>query len=251
MKQTINRVRIALNFAKMSVDELITFGSAVANGLAADPDAIAPPVASAALTAQTAGLQAIHIQRKSDKSPNLTDLERQQANTLVQSLITDAHYVVDTANTKASGDVSKAREIINRIGFQIKKAGQRHPRSFEVAETGEGWVHLRVKKSRRGNEAHAWRYGETSAKDVPPAELGQMVVTLETDLIIHGLKSGSTYGFQHASILPVSHTRKTSPASTATSQAATLIPLSKSRHPLHGDGQDPQQWSGFIYAVTP
>ncbi len=85
---------------------------------------------------------------------------------------------------------------------------------------------------------------------MPPAELGQMVVTLETDLIIHGLKSGSTYGFQHASILPVSHTRKTSPASTATSQPATLMPTTKARHPLVDDGHDPQQSSGFIYSAS-
>ncbi len=251
MKQTVSRAHIALNFARMSVDELITLGTAVADRLAADTEVNAPPVASSILAQQTNDLRATHTQRKSDRSPNLTKLEHQQANALVQSLYTDAHYVEDAANAKAGGDVDKAQEIISRIGFQLKKSPQRHPRSFEVVEAGDGWVHLRVKKSRRGHEAHAWRYGATSAKDVIPAELCQPVITLETDIIIHGLKSGSIYGFQHASILPVSHTRKTSPATTATSQAATLIPLNKARHPLYSDGNDPQQWSGFIYVVAP
>ncbi|MDD5035456.1 MAG: hypothetical protein PHE55_11945 [Methylococcaceae bacterium] len=39
-----------------------------------------------------------------------------------------------------------------------------------------------------------------------------------------------------SSIVPVSHIRKTRSASTATSQAATLIPATKARHPLFGEG---------------
>ncbi|MDD5033899.1 MAG: hypothetical protein PHE55_04005 [Methylococcaceae bacterium] len=251
MKQTVSRVHIALNFPKVSVDELITLSTAVASRLASDPDAIAPPVPSAALAQQTNELQATHILRKTDRSPTLTRLEEQQGNALVQSLASDAHYVEDTANTLANGDVAKAQQIITRTGFQLKKIGQHHPRSFEVVEAGEGWVHLRVKKSRTGNEAHAWRYGVTTAKDTPPAELSQPLMTLETDVILRDLKSSTVYGFQHASILPASHTRKTSPASTATRQAATLIPTTKAHHPLFSDGNDPQQWSGFIYTVIP
>ncbi|MDD5034635.1 MAG: hypothetical protein PHE55_07725 [Methylococcaceae bacterium] len=251
MRQTVNRVHIALNFEQVSVDELITLSTAIADRLTADPDASAPPVPSAALAEQTASLQATHTLRKTDKSPNLTQLEQQQANALVQSLTTDAHYVEDTANTLANGDVARAQQIITRVGFQVKKTGQRHPRSFEVVEVGAGWVHLRVKKSCQGPEAHAWRYGATPAKDTPPIELGQPFITLETDVILRGLQSGAVYGFQHAHILPVSHTRKTRPASTATSQAATLIPATKARHPLFDDGNDPQQWSGFIYVVCP
>lgn len=255
MKQTVKRFKIALNFIKMSVDELLTFAAGIANGLINDPDATAPPVNSGTLFNEIGtvnpptALAGTHAKRKSDKSETLTKLEQQQANLLTLSLTKDAHYVEDTANDIANGDESHFLQIITRIGFQPKKKPSLHPRDFEVVEIGKGWIHLRAKKTHKGPEAHCWQYGVTAAENTPPTALGKVIVTLEADIIIHDLTSAAIYGFQHASIVPVSHTKKTSPKNTANSKNATPVPLSKSKHPMFSNGDDPQQFSGFIYEV--
>lgn len=158
----------------------------------------------------------------------------------------------DNANLLAAGDIIKAEGFITSTGYKLKKKITPHPRDFEVVATGPGWAHIRAKKAgAKKQEGHLWRYGVTTAKGVSPVTV-ILCVTLETDIILNDLASGTIIGVQHASILPLSHTKKTDVTPTVTSRVASLVPVSKNRHPMFSHSvSDPYQWTDFIYTVIP
>ncbi|MBI3502241.1 MAG: hypothetical protein HY063_10640 [Bacteroidetes bacterium] len=199
MKKTTPTAQIALDFQKFDAPGLINFGSGIAAGLSNDPDITNPPVNSNTLYAeigtvnpQTGLAGSLAKRAQGDRSETLTKLIAQQANTLIEDLTEDAAHVKARANKIANGDLAHAEQIITRIGYHLKKKGDKHPRSFEVVESGTGWVHLRAKRTKKtGSEGQAWQYGITTAKDTPPPTLKKPRFTLEVDVIIHDLPSGS------------------------------------------------------------
>lgn len=252
MKSTLQKAKVSFEFREMDASGLATFADGTVAGLTGNAFISAVPVALATISAQTTALRATLQQiAAGDKSPALTAQEAQQANALMLSLASNGHSVEDQANILAAGDLKKAQQIILSTGYKLKKRGTPHPRDFEVVETGPGFVHLRVKKAKKGVEAHLWRYGITTAKGTPPPTV-KLIVSVEVDIIIHDLASNIIIGVQHASVLPAAHTKKTNPASTQTSKSATLVPLSKTRHPMFSAAADElYQWTDFIYAVIP
>lgn len=248
MKLTIKKAKVSFDFKEMNADALVTFGDGTVTGLTGNGNFPSPLVPLGTVSSQTAALHAT-LQKiaSGDKSTALTNLEQQQATALMLSLTSNGHYVEDTANALGGGDVKKAEGFILTTGYKLKKKAVLHPRDFEVAANGPGWVHLRVKKARKGAEGHMWRYGITTAKGTPPATV-VIHFTLEADIIISDLAAGSIIGIQHASIVPVSHTKKTSAADTKTSRVATAIPASKGKHPVMSHtNTDPYQWTDFLY----
>jgi hypothetical protein len=108
-----------------------------------------------------------------------------------------------------------------RIGMKLKKEGIADARTFEVYDSGVEWVHIRCKAVAK-RAAYIWRYGVTTAKDTPPAALVQPIITLQANLLITDLQSGTIYGFQFASI-------------------------DSTDDPEYADGTDPYIYSDFIY----
>jgi hypothetical protein len=247
MKSTIKKAKVSLEFQKLDANGLATFADGTVNGLTGNTNLSTPPVALATVSPQITALRTTLRQISSgNTSKALTRLEAQQVNALMQSLTTNGHYVEDTANTIAAGDLSKAEQIIASSGYKLKKKGVAHPRSFEVVESGPGWVHLRVKAVGK-RAGYAWRYGITTTKDSPPAAWSKIIFTLEAEVVITNLKGAAIYCFQEASILPVAHTPKTNVAATAISRTVTPSATTKAHKATFSDGQEPLQFSDIVY----
>ena len=247
-KQNLPKIVIAIDTSKKDVPTLCSDAKAVKT--AGDPDATNPPVTDVVLGQQSDALIATHNLRKTNKSASLTSQEEQQRNILERSYKKVGLYVQGVANDVAviKGDVAAGEAVAQRTGFMLKKKGTPHPRAFEVVESGPGWFHLRVKAIGK-RAGYGWRYGVTSAKNIPPAEFRPVIFTLECEVVINNLKSGSIYGLQEACILPVSHKSSTNPAITATSKTATPTASTKAHKATFSDGQEPMQFGDFIYEV--
>jgi len=253
MKQTIKKAKVSLDLNELDANGLTTFADGTATGLTGNINFPNPPVSIVNVTSQATALRStLKLIASGNKSTTLTKQAAQQANTLILSLTANGHYVEDTANLIAAGDITRAEGLITGTGYKLKKKIAPHPRDFEVVATGPGWAHIRAKKAgAKKQEGHLWRYGVVTAKGVPPVTV-ILRVTLETDIILNDLASGTIIGVQHASILPVSHTKKTDVTPTITGRVASLVPISKSRHPMFSHTvSDPYQWTDFIYTVIP
>jgi len=156
--------------------------------------------------------------------------------------------VQDVANKVAisNGSVSKGEAVVERCGFKLKKKGEKPSRAFEVVESGPGWIHLRV-KSVGIKAGYLWRFGITSEKNKAPGVFLPILFTLECDIIITNLTSGVLYGYQVASILPVSRTPETDPALTTVTKKSSVMLSTKSKKASFTVGVDPYNWSDIMY----
>lgn len=208
---------------------------------AGDPDVTAPPFTDVQLKAQADTTQGIHEQRITNKSPDLTRQEEVEVEKLEEMYKRDAQYVEDKANdvAKASGSVAAGEAVVLRCGFKLKQESHKAPREFEIIASGPGWMHIRVKSvGKRGG--YVWRIGVTNTKGVIPTTFLPLFFTLECEMVITNLNSGSMYGIQFATILPASQSEAT-PGTQSDS-----ISTSSSK-PTFSAGADPLIWSDFIY----
>jgi hypothetical protein len=206
----------------MNTAELISFADGLS--LAGDPDATTPFVSPSTIATQSAALKATHNSRQTNQSKELTNLEHQQIDALIESLIEVASYVEGLANQKAQGDIAIFNQIVTRIGFQPKKAADKHQRSFEVIKTDKGMVHLRIKAMAR-REAVMWQYSPDVSN---VANWSFPIITLGSEVIITGLKSAVNYAFRYAVILPPDSGKPTITA-----------------------GKEEPKWSDAIFQVIP
>jgi hypothetical protein len=251
MKTSTQIAQVALSFEDMDVAQLLTEADGTVTGLTATSTTFsALPIPLATITTQTTALRGTATQiTAGNKSVTLTRQQTQQANTLMRSLIANGHYVEDTANRIAAGNVTMAEGLITSAGYKLAKAKTPHKRAFEIVKTGIGWAHVRAAKARKGNEGHIWRYGITTAKNVAPAALITRF-NLEADIILTDLPSNIIIGVQHASILPVGRKAGTSPATGG--GISTPIPASTAKHSVFSNSaSDPYTWTDFIYTVIP
>jgi hypothetical protein len=251
--KNLQKIKIARTYKKQDTAGLCKTSNGIK--LTGDADATTPPVTDTVLKQKATALLATNSLRQTDRSQATTDLEIQQKNDLIRQLDKDASYVEGVANdvAVAKGDVAAGEAVVTRIGFQLKKRGVAKPRDFEQVKSDPGTIHLHVKKAKPGIEGHLWRYGGTTAKDTPPpATALKLRVTVESDIILGDLTSGSIIAAQHASVVGVSHTKKTGAATSFTSKAASSVATNKAKHPVFSDKQtDPYNWTGFIYVVVP
>ncbi|MBI4931486.1 MAG: hypothetical protein HY841_12025 [Bacteroidetes bacterium] len=246
-KKNLPKIVLALNTRKMDTPTLVSSAKGII--LTGDPDATAPPVPDTTLHAQADSLLLIHTKRQTKPPTATADQETQQRNIVDRSYKKDGLYVQGVCNdvAVANGDVTAGEAVAQRIGYTLKKQATFNPTDFGVTSHEPGLADVQAKKAKKGTEAHLWRYGITPAKDTAPTAL-KTLVTVEAHIIIQNLPSGSILGIQHASVLPVSHTKKTSAAETKTSKIATQISLSKAKHPVFSHlSADPYQWTNFVY----
>jgi hypothetical protein len=247
MKTTQKKAKISLGFQKKSASETVSFGNGTVTGCTGNAFFPSMPVPLGTISAQCTAVENDLTKIASgNTSTALTKLLAQDLDALKTSLTTNGHYVEDTANTVAAGNLAKAQQMINSSGYKLKKTGTPHPRVFEVMKSGIQWVHLRV-KSVGTRAGYVWRYAPVSAKGVVPTSWTYVIYTLETELVINNLKSSTIYAFQYASILPVSHSKKVPVLTPIVVKAATTLSSTKSSKPTYTDGQTQLQFSDTIY----
>ena len=163
MKAATKKATVSLEFKLMDASGLATFADGTVVGLTNNAKFSSPTVPLTTITSQTATLRATTGQRSAgNKSIALTKQEASHGGILIQSLTTNGHYVEDTANTLAVGDVGVAQQLILSTGYTLKGHGAPAPRTFEVVATGPSWAHIRAKKTLpAGAEGHLWRFGIT------------------------------------------------------------------------------------------
>jgi hypothetical protein len=257
VKLTIKKAKIALEFQKDSSGDLCNFADGTVLGLTNNtnittvPVVIGPVTNPLSIAGLTAAVRSI-LQKiaSGNKSATLTTDLAQAVNNLMQALTSNGHSVEDQANTLAAGILEKAQGIITSTGYKLKKKGQSHPRTFEALKSDKGTIHVRVKAAGKGRAAYIIRYGITTAENIQPTTLSPSIVNLETELIVTGLKSGTIIGIQYASVLPVSHTTKTSSTSINISSKSTAIATTKSHKAIYAHGTEPLLWSYFIYVIV-
>jgi hypothetical protein len=253
MRSTTKKAKISLAFKDMNASELVTFAGGTVEGLTGNADLPHPTIDLGDITTQVGDLDATNKKISGGDVTSTTQrLMEQQANILMMWLTTNAHYTEDTANATAAGNLARVEEIILSSGYKLKKKIRQHQRTFEVVETGVGWFHSRVPKAApKKQEAHLWRFGSTIAKDVIPEKLTTRYC-LEADVIITDIESNTIIGIQHSSILPALQSGKTLSSTSQTGKSTTLLPASKSNHPMFSyTADDPYLWSDFIYIVIP
>jgi hypothetical protein len=215
------KIVVIKDISPLSTPEMISEALGVV--FTGDPDATTPPVTDVILHGEAATLQTIHSKRQTSPPTATSDEEEIQRNILARAYKKNADYLEGVANdvAVAAGDVNAGEAVVLRIGMKLKKEAAADARTFEVYESGVEWVHIRCKAVAK-RAAYIWRYGVTTAKDIPPATLVHPIVTLQANLLINGLESGEIYGFQFASVVP-------------------------SDDPEYTDGTDPHIYSDFIY----
>ena len=249
MRAITSRAHISTAFRDMDANGLATFADGIVLGLTTTKAEFpTPTIPLPTVTTQSTALRTTTTQRTSgNRSTALTRQEGTQATTLMATLTTNAHYVEDTANALFPGDVAGAGQLILSTGYLLRGHGTPAPRTFEVADDGPNWIHLRVKKARPGTEGHLWRYGVTAEKGASPVVLVTRF-TLSADLIVTDLPTGAVVGVQHASILP---TPRAGAAGAAPAKGASKASVSAKGHVMVSHAvTDPYEWTGFLYTTV-
>jgi hypothetical protein len=234
MKKTIPTAKVATDFDEMTADELVTFAGGTVVGITGNADLPSPTIDLADITSQSNALKlTLNKISAGDTSSTLQRLMEQQANTLMMSLTTNAHYVEDTANADTPGDLARDEQIILSSGYKLKKRGKAHPRAFELVDTSEGTLHFRTPKGDvKGMKPTLWRYGLADEKGKKPTTTITHF-TKQVDIILTDLPSKSIVGIQN-------------------SNCETQGSIKKYAHPVFSHtAPDPYDWSDFIYVVVP
>ena len=242
------KIVVALDLDTMDQNELcITAKGVITTG---DPDVTTPPVTDAVLYAQADDLLKNLAKRKTDRSKDLTNIGLDLAGKVRMALQKDGLYVQSVANdvAEANGSVALGNAVVNRCGFKLKKKADKTPRDFKVVGSGPGWTHLRVKAVGK-RAGYLWRFGKTTKKGIMPAGTLTTLFTLECEIIINNQDSGDIYGYQMASILPVSHGSGTGTSPTITAESASMMPASKTKKATISSDKDPYNWSDYIYDI--
>lgn len=247
MKRATKKANISFGFRQMKPPEIVTFGNGTIIACSGNIFFPSMPIDSTMLGNLISAVENdLSDIAAGETSTELTKLLALDADALMMALTTNGHYVEDTANTVAAGNLAKAEEMIRSSGYKLKRKGSKPPRKFDIIASGIQWVNLRVKSVCR-NAGYIWRYAPVSAKGLIPSEWGDVIFTLETELVINGLKSATIYAFQFASILPVSHSKKAASSTTIVEKTASVLPISKKSKVTHTDGQEQLKFSDSIY----
>jgi hypothetical protein len=217
-----------------------------------DPDVTNPPVKDLDFHQQANDALAVQTQRQTNQSKSLTSQSNELTDIVRVSYSSNAAYIEMIANKvmRTTGSYDAGVNVVQRCGYTQKTKGERHPRFFEVVASGPGWFHLRVKAVGK-RAGYLWRLGITTEKGVKPTVFLPILFTLECEVVIMNLETGSIYGMQSASILPVAQTKNSDPSQTISSKSATVTVSTKANKTTFNAGDDPYQWSDFIYEVCP
>jgi hypothetical protein len=163
------------------------------------------------------------------------------------------NFMKGAAKDKATqtGDINDGIALVLSCGAHLTKKFSGSQPDFGVTGSGENWVKIHVRKIVEGAEGHIFKCAIVSEKDAVPADTDcKYFFSLEGTIEIHNIPSGKILAINHASILPVSHTKPKSEDDAAKMKKATVLPLSDSKHPVfYFNTPDPYNWNGWIYVV--
>ena len=233
MASNLKKIKVSRSFKKLNNPELITF--ALGTVFTDDPKATTPNYNDAAVHGAAGDLQDAGALRQINPSPKNTKAETVCRNILIDMLDANADYLAPVVNkvAKDAADVAAGEEVVTRIGFQVAGKGG-GKRNIGFIDSGPGWAHAHENKSRKGTEGHVWNVGITDAKDTPPKESVNLY-SLEADYIFNDIESGSVLAYCHGSVVPVNQKATPSglaPSGSILSKSATIIPMSKTKHPV-------------------
>ncbi len=254
MRKVQKKALAALKFQRISANDLLVFSQGVVQAMTGNAHFPSPPIPLPAVTAMIGSLNStLQTISAQGRSKALTNQKDHQSTELMEALTTLAHYAEDVSNKAASGDVTQAEGWILSAGFQLKKKGAKSARVLEFVKTKTGFVHVRAPRS-YNREVHLWKYGLTSQKDVVPSS-SKLLISLEADISISDLPSGSIIAVQHGSVVPSGRNAKfTKPDAAFTSheKISVSIPTGIDKHPVFSHNtSDYYQWGGWIYIIVP
>jgi len=244
------KIKVSRSYKELSTIALASF--AKSTKFSGDIAATAPPHDDTAIYGWADTMFNTHNGRVLNPSKTATSLERQQRNTLEDGLDANVNYLETVANTvyKTAGDINAGIAVVTRIGFQLMAKGA-HVRNIGVIDAGIGWFHAHEAKSVDGNQSHIWEGGITGTKGTPPTDTKQYV-TCESDVIFNNIPSASIYAYRHAGVVPVSQEEGSSPQASINEKTATLIPQSKTKHPVIDiNNNNLYHWGEWRYVVIP
>ena len=160
----------------------------------ANPLTNTPPVTDAALHSQATVTMNTYDAYKAVPPTATKSQVTTQRNILINMFNKVALYVQSVARDAAiaAGDVTAGVTVVGGVGFKIKKAAHKPPKYFKVVSKSIGTADV-TSKAVAKNAGYIREYGITTTRGVPPTTLANPVVTLEVDIHIKNLKSGSIY----------------------------------------------------------
>jgi len=234
LMKNIPKIKVSRKYRKFIDPVLGDFAHGIK--FAGDPDATTPYNTDAAVGVLADAMRTTHSGRQINTSKPATSTEKSERKSLLQALDENAAYLEIIANKVAvsKGDVNAGYTVVTRVGYEVAGKGILSKITGFV-DSGVGWAHAREATSKKGVEAHIWEGGSTTGKGIPPTSVKRWV-TLQRDCIFNNIPSNTVFAYHHASVVPVGH-KTTSSAIIATakslvSKIATLLPVSKSKHPI-------------------
>ncbi len=217
---------------------------------AGDVDVTDPPITDTVMHTQGGKITAIHAQRATNRSTQLTAQEMQEVNTAKRYYKKTGLYIQGIAIDVATeaGDINAGIAVVERCGYKIKKVGSKAGREFEILAFGPGWIHVRV-KSEGAKAAYIWRIGATTEKGVKPETFISVFYTKECELIITGIVAGVIYGIQEASIMPVPKKNTKTKGAIHLTNEISLQSSAGTSKPSYALGSDPYNWTDPIFQI--
>jgi hypothetical protein len=218
---------------------------------AGDPLVVAPPVNDTTMKSEAATLQTIYNESESPL-PTASKLQvTTQRNICIAAYNQNAGYIqgIARAAAVAAGDVTAGIQVVIRCGYKVKKASVPAPRHFKVTPKGVGGVDI-VTKAVGKRASYIREYGITPTKGVPPTTIAEILVSLEADIFVNNLKSGSIYGFREASVLPTKRTTPNVVNPSLAKKTATPTVATTSHKVTFTDGAEHYTWSDWVYVIV-
>ncbi|MGD0711064.1 MAG: hypothetical protein ABR968_07750 [Bacteroidales bacterium] len=254
MIKNLPKLKVSHNYKKLKTPALHAF--AHGTKFAGDPLCGSPDVPDATIYSDADAMLSAYTVELTNPSKAQTALVKSLRKTLLTALDLNSNYLEGKANAAAiaAGDSAVGANVINRINFQLAGKGIMR-KIIGIVETATGWVHVREAKTIKGVEGHVWEAGVTTAKGVPPTTVKRWF-TITCDCIFFDIPSGTIIGYHHASI--VSGGRKTTPTGlpaipkSLTSKTTSLLPASKSKHPMIDfNNANPYTFGEWRYVIIP
>ena len=154
---------------------------------------------------------------------------------------------------KLAGDVAVGINIVKKAGYFLKSAKSSTNKDFEVKSLGGGEVWV-ITKAVTPGAGYIREYGLTTAKGIPPTIKMQLLFSMESNLILTGLKVSGIYAMREASILPIPRSSGGGSEPTNVEEPATRSAISKNRKRIYtaadGDETSNYVWGDWIYFVV-
>ena len=203
------------------------------------------------MKSEAATLQTIYNESESP-SPTASKLQEPHSETFVSTPYNqNAMYIQGIARNAAiaAGDVSVGIQVVIRCGFKVKKASVPAPRHFKVTPKGAGGVEI-ITKAVGKRASYIREYGLTPTKGVPPTVIAEILVSLEADIYVNNLKSGSIYAFREASVLPTKRSTPSVVVPSLAKKTATPTISTTSHKVTFSDGNEHYTWSDWVYVIV-